>query len=133
MYEVNIDTDADNVEDLVIQAIFRDGKVIVYGPVAPSASGTSSKIENSGPRTEVEVTAYQSTAVVGEANSIKLFAGPRDDPFFMDFFRFVDVVNGAGASLGFDVADPADDTAYATSFSSPGADTFAGTMYFPWW
>ena len=64
MYEVNIDTDADNVEDLVIQAIFRDGKVIVYGPVAPSASGTSSKIENSGPKTEVEVTVYQSTAVV---------------------------------------------------------------------
>ena len=45
----------------------------------------------------------------------------------MDFFRFVDVVNGAGASLGFDVADPADGTAYATSFSRPGADTFAGT------
>ncbi|MEQ9426423.1 MAG: DUF4331 family protein [Cyclobacteriaceae bacterium] len=127
MYEFNIDTDADNVEDLVIQTIFRDGKVLSFGPVAPSAAGTSSKIENAGTRTEAEITAYQASASVGESNGIKLFAGPRDDPFFMDFFKFVDIVNGAGNSLGIEVPEPSDGTAYATSFDTPGADTFAGT------
>ena len=36
MVEFNIDNTGDAVEDLVIQAVFRDGKVQVYGPVAPS-------------------------------------------------------------------------------------------------
>ncbi|SMD32892.1 protein of unknown function [Reichenbachiella faecimaris] len=127
MYEFNIDTDADQVEDWVIQTIFRDGKVISFGPVAPSASGTASTIENSGPRVEALVTAYGESAEIGTASGIKLFAGSRDDPFFMDFFKFVDIVNGVGNSLQLDVADPADGEAYATSFDASGADTFAGT------
>lgn len=127
MYEFNIDNNGDNVEDLVIQAIFRDGKVITYGPVTPDASGLNSMVQNQGTRVEAMVTAYGQDAVVGESSGIKLFAGPRDDPFFMDFFKFVDIVNGVGNSLGLDVGDPADGSNYATSFDKPGTDTFAGT------
>ncbi len=127
MYEFNIDNDGDNVEDLVIQAIFRDGKVIVFGPTAPTEAGLNSQVATSGTRVEAAVTAYGSDPTVGEAEGIKVFAGSRDDPFFMDFFKFVDIVNGAGNALELDVPDPAEGDAYATSFDDPGTDTFAGT------
>jgi hypothetical protein len=41
---------------------------------------------------------------------MKVFAGPRDDPFFFDLNQFKKVIAGT-----------------ATSFNNPGADTFAGT------
>jgi hypothetical protein len=127
MYEFNIDNDTDNVEDQVIQAIFRDDNVIVFGPVAPGNAGTTSMIAYTGPRVEAAVSTYGNDPEIGEANGMKVFAGPRDDPFFMDFFRFADIVNGAGAALDLDVPDPADGQAYATSFQDPGMDAFAGT------
>ena len=85
MYEINIDNDGDNVEDLVIQALFRDGKVITFGANAPAASGLDSKIVV-GSKVEADVTSYGSPASIGESGGVKVFAGPRDDPFFMDFF-----------------------------------------------
>lgn len=127
MYEFNIDTDGDNVEDQVIQAIFRDGNVIVFGPVAPGSAGRTSMIAYTGTRIEAPVSTYGNDPEIAEANGMKLFAGPRDDPFFFDFFRFVDIVNGAGNALGLDVPEPADGQAYATSFQDPGMDAFAGT------
>jgi len=127
MYEFNIDNDGDNMEDLVIQAVFRDGQVHVFGPTAPSQTGLVSKIETGGPTASAAITALGESAVVGEAAGMKVFAGQRDDPFFMDFFKFVDIVNGAGKALGLEVADPANGESYATSFDAPGADTFAGS------
>ena len=41
---------------------------------------------------------------------MKFFAGPRDDPFFMDFAQYSEIIVGN-----------------ASSFNTPGADTFAGT------
>ncbi|MEN7546414.1 DUF4331 family protein [Rapidithrix thailandica] len=119
MYEFNIDTDADNVEDLVIQALFRDGKVIAFGPIAPSETGRTSRIENEANRVESEISTYNEEIQIGEANGMKVFAGPRDDPFFMDFFRFVAIVNGVAKGTP-DGEDP-------TAFNNPGQDTFAGT------
>ena len=45
LVEFNIDTDQDNVEDLVIQAIPRNGKMYFFGPVAPSQTGLNSSIQ----------------------------------------------------------------------------------------
>ncbi|MBB1489798.1 DUF4331 family protein, partial [Oceanospirillum sp. D5] len=39
LVEFNIDNTGDNVEDLVIQAIPRDGKMYFFGPVVPSQTG----------------------------------------------------------------------------------------------
>jgi len=39
LIEFNIDTDQDNIEDLVIQAIPRNGKMYFFGPSAPSTTG----------------------------------------------------------------------------------------------
>jgi hypothetical protein len=112
MYEFNIDNTGDNVEDLVIQALVQNGKIRVYGPVAPVATGTMSTVRTNGPVAETSVTAYNATSPgVGTGSSgIKIFAGPRDDPFFFDLVRFKEIIGGTQAG-----------------FRNPGIDTFAGT------
>jgi len=111
LYEINIDNTGDNVEDLVIQAMVQNGKLRVYGPVAPSSPGTSSTVRTNGTVTETAVTTYgTTTAIVGTNNGIKIFAGPRDDPFFFDLARFKEIIGGT-----------------QTGFRSAGVDTFAGT------
>ncbi|WP_452596496.1 DUF4331 family protein [Pontimicrobium sp. MEBiC01747] len=110
LVEFNIDTTGDNVEDLVIQAIPRDGKMYFFGPVAPSQTGLNSTIQTSATQTVVDITAYGASPEITTNGEIKAFAGPRDDPFFMDFARYGEIIGGT-----------------ATSFNSPGTDTFAGT------
>ncbi|MCB0520126.1 MAG: DUF4331 family protein [Lewinellaceae bacterium] len=110
MVEFNIDNTGDFVEDLVIQATFKDGKVNVYGPVKPTATGKISRVETSGDVTAANITKYNQTASIGSSNGIKVFAGPRDDPFFFDFAKYSEIIAGT-----------------ATGFSNPGSDTFAGT------
>jgi Domain of unknown function (DUF4331) len=107
--EFNIDNNNDNVEDLVIQAIVKDGSMKFYGPVAPSATGTKSKLEGAI-TAEVAVTAYGAAPTIATQNNMKVFAGPRDDPFFFDLNRFKQVIAGT-----------------APGFNNPGTDSFAGT------
>jgi hypothetical protein len=111
MLEINIDNSStkDNIEDLVIQAAFDNGKVRVYGPEAPVQKGLASTLSKSSP-IEANVTMYGSNPAIGEKNGIKIFAGPRDDPFFFDLNQFKAIVGGT-----------------ATSFNNPGTDAFAGT------
>ena len=112
MYEFNIDNTGDNVEDLVIQCLVQNGKMRVYGPVAPGTTGTTITVHTGGPLTEVAVTGYTATSpVIGTSSSnIKAFAGPRDDPFFFDLAQFKKVLAGT-----------------ASGFNNPGTDSFAGT------
>jgi hypothetical protein len=139
LYEIKIDNDGDNVEDLVIQCRVRNNMLKVYGPVAPNsgqAAKVSGTIARGGNITTATVSTYGSTINVGESNGIKVFAGPRDDPFFMDFNKFVEIVNGVGAALAdsqntgeFDPTRINPDTGnpFPAAFDSPGSDTFAGT------
>ena len=59
MIEINIDNSAtkDNMEDLVIQAAFDNGKVKVYGPEAPAQKGLISTLLKSAP-VEANISAY---------------------------------------------------------------------------
>jgi len=110
--EFNIDNNADNMEDLVIQCKYNasTNSIDVYGPTAPSEKGLRSKLEGSV-TASAAVTAYGSAAVIGTgATGIKVFAGPRDDPFYFDFTQFGKIL--AGTAIG---------------FNNPGTDTFAGT------
>ena len=111
MIEINIDNSStkDNMEDLVIQAAFDNGKVKVYGPAAPIQTGLTSTLLKSTP-IEASISTYGAEPVMGEGNGIKVFAGPRDDPFFFDLNRFKAIIGGT-----------------ATSFNNPGTDAFAGT------
>ncbi|QOD61245.1 DUF4331 family protein [Polaribacter haliotis] len=110
LVEFNIDTNNDNVEDLVIQAIPRDGKMYFFGPFSPSATGLTSNIGFASTQSSVAITNYGASATVGNENGLKMFAGPRDDPFFMDFARYGEIIAGN-----------------ATGFNDPGSDTFKGT------
>ena len=112
MYEINIDNTGDNVEDLVIQCLVQSGKMRVYGPVAPGTTGLTSTVKTSGASTEVNVTAYGAATInsATNANGTRIFAGPRDDPFFFDLVRFKAIIAGT-----------------APGFNNPGADSFAGT------
>lgn len=111
LIELNIDNNNDNVEDLVIQAVYDGTNIKFYGPVAPSATGTKSELEGAVTAT-VAVTPYSATAptVATGTNGMKVFAGPRDDPFFFDLDQFKKVVGGT-----------------ASGFNNPGKDAFAGT------
>ena len=109
--EINIDTDGDLVEDLVIQAIPRDGRMYFFGPVAPAMTGLNSEVAVDSPLGNVEISA--TTAIVETTGSgVSLFAGPRQDPFFFDFFQFNEVVAPSPENNG--------------GFNNPGMDTFDG-------
>ena len=111
LLEFNIDTDGDNVEDLVIQATPRDGKMYFFGPTAPSQTGLNSSIMSTSANAGiVDITNYGETAIIEEFAGMKYFAGPRDDPFFFDFNKYTEII--AGDASGFD---------------NPGDDTFAGS------
>jgi hypothetical protein len=111
LIEFNIDNNADNVEDLVIQAIVSGGKMKVYGPIKPSETGKRSKIEGAL-TVEVDVTPYGagSPIIATGTGGIKAFAGPRDDPFFFDLDQFKKITMNQ-----------------ASGFNDPGNDTFKGT------
>ncbi|WP_158973570.1 DUF4331 family protein [Cellulophaga sp. L1A9] len=108
LIEINIDLDGDLVEDKVIQAIPRDGIMYFFGPVAPSQKGLDSQVVIDAPLGSVEISdATAKTTTI--ASGVKLFAGPRQDAFFFDFFQFNAVIGG-NAPLGFKEASEAEDT-----------------------
>ncbi len=116
--EFNIDNTGDAIEDLVIQCKYdaASNSMQVYGPILPSEKGTRSKLEGSV-RASALVTAYGSAPVIGTgANGIKVFAGPRDDPFFFDLTQFKKVL--AGTASGFLPAGMASDTFAGTNVLS---------------
>nr|WP_321233315.1 DUF4331 family protein [uncultured Psychroserpens sp.] len=110
LVEFNIDNDGDIIEDLVIQAIPRDGVMYFFGPFAPSQTGLNSSIFSSDGFNTVNITPYSTNAIIESNNEMRFFAGPRDDPFFFDFAQYSAIIDGT-----------------ATSFNLPGSDTFEGT------
>jgi hypothetical protein len=110
MVEFNIDNNGDNIEDLVIQAVPRNGKMYFFGPVDPGTAGTTSTVKTSNALGSVTITDYGDSAMTYTSGGVSLFAGPRDDPFFFDFGQYSEIIAGN-----------------TSSFNNPGTDTFAGT------
>ena len=111
MVEFNIDTNGGATANLVIQAIPRNGKMYFFGPVAPSQVGLNSTVQTNATVGGIaDITAYGSAANITTNGGMTFFAGPRDDPFFMDFGQYGEIIKGN-----------------ASSFNMPGSDTFAGT------
>src|SRR6185436_10829214 len=118
LYQIKIDNNRDGLEDLVFQVTFTGKaghqRVTVRGPVAPRQTGPANTLVGgrkavSGPVNEV----------LGSADGIQVFAGPRDDPFFIDleqFFRIIPDRKPVAGALG---ALP--DTATASSFRTAGS------------
>lgn len=110
LVEFNIDSDGDLIEDYVIQAIPRDGKMYFFGPFEPASTGLNSVIGTDAAMHSVAISQYGQDAEITTDGEMKFFAGPRDDPFFFDFGQYTEILSGN-----------------ATSFNDPGDDTFAGT------
>lgn len=110
MLEFNIDNNGDNVEDLVIQAVKKNGKMRIYGPFKPQVIGTTSYVIPNSFTVEADITQYGETPKIKNQKGLTVFAGPRDDPFFFDLTQFKKILAGQ-----------------ATGFNNPGHDAFAGT------
>ncbi len=110
LIEFNIDNNGDAVEDLVIQAIPKNGKMQIYGPYLPTSVGTKSTILNNQLSVKVDVTPYGMSPIVNTGKNVTVFAGPRDDPFFFDLTQFKKILAGE-----------------AGGFNNPGTDFFKGT------
>ena len=89
LYQLKVDNTGDGREDLVFQFTFSgpagNQKVRVQGPMAPNEVGTSNTLLAGGREIQGDV-----KTVLGSASGLQVFAGPRDDPFFIDleaFFR----------------------------------------------
>ncbi|WP_047547791.1 DUF4331 family protein [Psychroserpens sp. Hel_I_66] len=121
LVEFNIDNNADNVADLVIQAIPRDGRMYFFGPIAPSSPGLNSTIlADTAPQNDVLISSYGNSAITETNGDMKFFAGPRDDPFFFDFARYSQIV-----TPGDDDGDGEEEGAFLPV--GEASDTFAGT------
>lgn len=111
LIEFNIDNDGDLIEDLVIQAIPRNGTMFFFGPYAPGSTGLNSTIDTTATNQgQVEISTG-ANAIIETTNGISYFAGPREDPFFFDFNQFNEVVAGNAPN----------------GFNASGNDDFAGT------
>jgi uncharacterized protein DUF4331 len=91
LYQLKIDNTGDGVEDKVIQITFSgtgtNQQVTVRGPVAPAQTGTMNTLVTSGP-----TTTGATNTNVGSASGVQVFAGIRDDPFFLDLEQFFRIV-----------------------------------------
>jgi hypothetical protein len=109
MIEFNIDNNNDNVEDLVIQCVFNDGKMVVYGSKT-KAQHINSTVTGAA-ALSVGVTPYSSTSpITATASGITAFACQRDDPFYFDLDQYLKIIGGT-----------------ATAFKPVGVDAFKGT------
>jgi len=84
LYQFKIDNDGDAREDQVIQVTFAgtgaDQQVEVRGPVAPPVQGaTANEVADASPAVSGLINTN-----LGSSDDLQVFAGPRDDPFFID-------------------------------------------------
>jgi Domain of unknown function (DUF4331) len=84
LYQFKIDNNGDAKEDKVIQVSFTgegaNQQVEVRGPVAPPVQGAmENEIADAAP-----VVTGRLNSTLGTSSGLQVFAGPRDDPFFID-------------------------------------------------
>jgi hypothetical protein len=122
LYQFKVDNNTDGVEDKVIQISF-DGTganqtVNVRGPVAPPVAGAmGNKIASAAPAVSGNI-----NTALGSTSGMQVFAGSRDDPFFIDLEQFFRILPDRRPVTG----PLAQDTTTAGAFRSPGIDYVAG-------
>ncbi len=92
LYQIKVDNTGDAIEDKVIQVVFTgtgaDQQVEVRGPLAPPVAGA---MHNELGTPSPTITGRINTTL-GSATGMQVFAGPRDDPFFIDLEQFFRVI-----------------------------------------
>lgn len=119
LYQFKVDNTGDAREDKVIQIVFKgtgaSQTVEVRGPVAPPVIGAmNNQVANATPTVTGAV-----NQVLGSLSGIQVFAGAREEPFFIDLEQFFRILPDRKPSTGTLSALP--DTATAGSFRSAAA------------
>jgi hypothetical protein len=128
LYQFKIDNDGDAREDRVVQVSFTgtgtDQQVEVRGPLAPPVQGAMmNEIADVSP-----AVSGATNGVLGSASDLQVFAGPRDDPFFIDLeaaFCILPDRRPVGGPLATPCALPANPSA-PFFFRDPGINYVAG-------
>ena len=114
LYQLKVDVDGDAVEDLVFQITFTGKdkqKVTLRGPYKPKVTGAQGNVLVGGKKIDGPI-----GQILGDAKGVQLFAGPRDDPFFIDLEQFFRIIPDRRPSTGPLSVAPAP----ASSFRAPG-------------
>ena len=128
LYQFKIDHDGDALEDRVVQVSFTgtgaDQQVEVRGPIAPPVQGAMmNQLADASPAVTGAI-----NGVLGSASDIQVFAGPRDDPFFIDLeaaFCILPDRKPVGGPLAAPCALPANPSA-PFFFRNPGVNYVQG-------
>ncbi|WP_188112254.1 DUF4331 family protein [Aquimarina sp. RZ0] len=101
LVEFNIDNNNDLIEDLVIQAIPKDGYMYFFGPYKPLSTGVTGVIskENATFIEKVKIST-DTTTVTATKDEISYFAGRREDPFYFDVSQYIAVFTGQSQEPG---------------------------------
>ncbi len=127
LYQFKIDNTGDAKEDKVIQVTFHGSgtnqTVEVRGPMAPPVvGGMMNTVANVAP-----VVTGAINTVIGTASGIQVYAGSREDPFFLDLEQFLRILPDRKPSTGAFSLIP--DTPSASSFrtTATAVDALKGT------
>lgn len=142
LYQFKIDNTGDGIEDLVIQVTFdstsQNNRVInVRGPAAPPArmdpigtpaaqGGTATVLLRNAPVSLIGGATGQVLNVPNAAGQISVFAGIRDDPFFVDLEQFFRIIPDRKPVTGPLAALPETPTATAFRGSASPFDVSRG-------
>ena len=127
LYQFKVDNTGDAKEDRVIQVTFKGTgptqTVEVRGPMAPPVVGG---MMNTIAGVTPAITGNINT-VLGSATGMQVYAGAREDPFFLDLEQFLRIIPDRKPSTGALSLIP--DSPAAGSFRAPGAavDALAGS------
>ena len=123
LYQIKVDNTGDGVEDVVLQFTF-DGQggtqeVTMRGPFAPSQTGRLNSIASSEP-----TLSGATNTILGSPGEIQLFAGLRDDPFYIDLEQFFKIIPDRAPVQGpLSKIGPKPE---ASAFRDPGIDFLRG-------
>lgn len=126
LYQLKVDNTGDAIEDLVFQVTFTGGtgpqqQVTVRGPIAPTQTGTANTIITGAPTVRGRV-----DEIIGSPDGMQVFAGRRDDPFWIDLEQFFRIIPDRKPQTG--ALSEIPETPTATSFRTKAAaqDFLAG-------
>jgi len=119
LYQFKIDNTGDAKEDRVIQVVFKgtgaSQTVEVRGPLVPAVVGAM----NNQLSTSNAVVSGPINQTLGTSSGVQVFAGVREDPFFIDLEQFFRIVPDRKPSTG--QLSQLPDAASASSFRSASA------------
>lgn len=125
LYQLKIDNDGDAAEDLVLQFTFSGSgssqRVTMRGPARPVRTGIMNVLVEQQPTMTGAI-----NTVHGSAGGVQLFAGVRDDPFFIDLEQFFRIVPDRKPATGPLSQLPATPTATSFRSASQAVDFLRG-------